>query len=117
MNIEEAVCVLCVLTLASDSLETIEVIIVKLGTVTASVMRLYRVFIILTLTFQGHTDLNHENSKCFIISKTIQAMPFKLAVKIVRLKVYMIIASPMTLAFIQGHKCVKLDFFLTCNVL
>ena len=25
----------------------------------------------------------------------------------------MTIASPMTLTFIQGHKCVKLDYFLT----
>ena len=38
--------------------------------------------------------------------ETVQAMPIKLAVKIVRLKVYMTIASPMTLTFIQGHKCI-----------
>ena len=31
----------------------------------------------------------------------------KFAVKIVRLKFYMTIASPMTLTFIQGHKCVS----------
>ena len=29
----------------------------------------------------------------------------KFAVKIVRLEVYMTIARPMTLTFIQGHKC------------
>ena len=30
---------------------------------------------VLTLTFtQGHTDLNHENNKCSIISETVQAM-------------------------------------------
>ena len=34
-------------------------------------------------------------------------MPIKFAVKIVRLKVYMTMASPMTLTIIQGHKCVS----------
>ena len=43
----------------------------------------------------------------FIISVTVQAMAIKFAVKIVRLKVYMTIASPMTVTFIQGHKCVS----------
>ena len=32
---------------------------------------------------QGHTDLNHENNKCLILSETVQAMPVKFAVKIV----------------------------------
>ena len=52
---------MCVcLTLASNSSETIKVI---------------HVLIILTLTFiQGHTDLNNENTKCLIISETVQAM-------------------------------------------
>ena len=59
-------------SLASDSSETVEVIIIKLGMVTASDMRMYHVFIILTLTFiQGHTDLNRENNKCLIISETV----------------------------------------------
>ena len=84
----------------SDSLETVEVTIVKFGTVTASDMRMHHVFIILTLTFiQGHIDLNHENNKGLIISETIQAIPIRFAVKIVRLKVYMTIVSPMTLTF------------------
>ena len=56
---------------------------------------------------QGRTDLNNENNKCSIISETVQAMPIKFAVKIVRLKVYMTIASLMTLTFIQGHKCIS----------
>ena len=56
---------------------------------------------------QDHTDLNHENNKSLIISEIIQAMPTKFAVKIVRLKVYMTIASPMTLTLIEGHKCVS----------
>ena len=80
------VCV-SVVSLASDSSETVEVnevIIVKLGTVTASDMRMHQVFIILTLTFiQGHTDLNHENNKCWIISEIIPAMLIKFAMKIV----------------------------------
>ena len=102
--------------LASDSSETVEVIIVKLGTVSASDMRMHRVLVIVTLTFiQGHTDQNHEN-KCLIISKTTQAMPIKFAVKIVQLKVYLAIASPMTLTFIHSHKCVSNDCFLTCSI-
>ena len=85
--------------------------------VTASDTGMHRMLIILTLTFiQGHTDQNHEN-KYLIISETIQAIPITFAVKIVWLKVYMSIASPMTLTFIQGHKCVSnLDYFFTCNI-
>ena len=65
---------------ASDSSETVEVVIVKLGTVTASDMIMHHVIIILTLTFiQGYTDLNHENTKCLIISETIPAMLIKSA--------------------------------------
>ena len=46
---------------AGDSSETIEVVIIKLGMVTASDMLRHHVLIILTLTFiQCHTDLNHE---------------------------------------------------------
>ena len=82
------------MSLASNSSETVEVIVVKLGTVTASDMGMHHMLITLTLIFiQGHTDQNHENNKCLIISQTIQAMPVKFAVKIVRLKVYVIIAT------------------------
>ena len=93
-------------------------IIITLGMETASDMGIYHVLIILTLTFiQGKSDLNHENNKCLIISETFQAMPIKFALEIVRLKVSMTIASPMTLTCIQGHKCVSnLTTFLTCNV-
>ena len=50
------VCIFVCVSFASDSSETIEVIIMKLGTVTASDMRMHHVLIILTLTFiQGHT--------------------------------------------------------------
>ena len=66
------VCVCVCVSLASDSSETIEVMIIKLGTVTASDMLLHHVLIILTLTFiQGNTDVNHENNKGLIISETI----------------------------------------------
>ena len=94
------------LSLARDSLETVEVVIIKFGMVTASDMGMQHVLIILTF-IQGHTDHNHENNKCLIISETIQAIPIKCAVKIVQLKVYMTIASLMTLPFIQGHKCIS----------
>ena len=91
-------------SLASDSSETVEVIIIKLGKVTALDMRMHHVFVILTLTFiSGHTEFNCENKIVLIISETVQAMPIQFAVKIVRLKVYMTIASPITLTFTQGH--------------
>ena len=68
---EECVCV----SLASESSETVEVIIVNLGTVIASDMIMHHVLIVLTLTFiQGLTDLNHENNKYLIVSETIQAI-------------------------------------------
>ena len=69
---------LCVcVSLASDFLETDEVIIIKLGTVSASDMLMHHVLIILTMTLiQGHTDLNHyKYKKCSIISETIRAIP------------------------------------------
>ena len=59
------VCVLCV-SLTSDFSETMDVIIIKLGTVTAPLMLVHQMLIMLTLTFIVHTDLNHENNKCFI---------------------------------------------------
>ena len=88
-------------SLESDSPETIEVTIITFGRVAASGMLMHHVIIILTLTFiPDHTDLNHENMKCSSISETVQAMTITFAVKIVRLKVYMSIACPMTLTFI-----------------
>ena len=52
-------CLSACLSLVSDFSDIIEVIIIiKLGTVTASDTRMHHVLIILTLTFiQGHTDL------------------------------------------------------------
>ena len=99
------VCVCLCVCVCPDSLETVEVIIIKLGTVTASDMRMHHVFIILTLTFiQGHTDLNYEDNNFWIISETIQAMPIKFSVKIVRQKVYMTTASPMTTSFTSASQ-------------
>ena len=85
---------------------------------TASNIRMHLVLTILPLTLiQGHTDQNHENNNCLIISEIVQAMAFKFDVKIVGLKVDMTVGSPMTLLLIQGHKFVdlNLDYFLICN--
>ena len=102
------VCVCVYVSLASDSSDTIEVIIIKLCTASASAILMHHVLIILTLTFsEDHTDFNLENNKYVIISESIPAMPIKFAVKIVRLKVYTSIASPMAWTLIQGHKCVS----------
>ena len=72
------------------SSETIKVLIIKLGKVrvTASNMVLYHMLLILTLTYiHGHTDLNHENNTCLIISETVPSNPHHVAVKIVKPKV------------------------------
>ena len=88
-KIDKAKVCLSVLSLASDSSETIEVSFIKLGTVIASDMVMHHVLIIWTLTFiEGHTNLNHENNKCSIISETVQAITITFAVKVVRLKFY-----------------------------
>ena len=51
-------CVSRCVSLASDSTETIEAIIIKLGMVTASDMGMHDILIILTLTFiQAHTQI------------------------------------------------------------
>ena len=74
---------MCV-SLISNSLETVEVSIVRCGKVAALDLKMHHVSILLTLTFiQGHRSFNHENNKCLIISETLQAMPIKFAVKIV----------------------------------
>ena len=107
------------MSLAIGSSENGDVIIVKPDTVTPSDMRKYDVLLILTLTLiQGHTDRNHENNKCLIISETIEAIPIKFAGKIVRPKVDRVIASPMTFTFKSRPQVrLKPDYFLTCNIL
>ena len=111
---------LCVYPSQAIPCETVEVIIIKLGTVTSSDLLMHYMLIILTLTFiqfQGHTDLNQENNKCLIISETIQVIPIEFPVKIVPLKVYDHCQSD-DLDLHSGHKCVlRLDYFLTCNIL
>ena len=60
-SVSLSVCLSVCVSLASDSLETIEVIIIKLGMETAPDMVMHHVLIILTLTFiQEYTDLNDE---------------------------------------------------------
>ena len=52
------------------------------------------------------------------ISETVQAMPIKFAVKIVRLKVYNNLLSLMTLLFTQGHNCISnWTICLTCSII
>ena len=82
------------MSLASDSSETIEVTIIKLDTVAASDMLMHHVVIILTLTFiQGHTKLNDEKNKLmFDYFRNSSSNPL-FAVKIVRLKVYVIFSQ------------------------
>ena len=92
-------CVCICLSLASGSSETIKVIIIKFGRVAASDMSMHHVLIILTLTFiHGHRDVSHENNKGLIISETVQAIPIKFAVKIVRRKVHIIFSQSDDLA-------------------
>ena len=75
------VCLSVCMSLASDTSESIEVIIIKLD------MLMHYVLIILTLAFiQGHTDLNRENNKCLIVLKTDQAICITFAAQIVLLK-------------------------------
>ena len=95
------VCVCVCVSLASDSLETIKVIIIKLGTVTASDVRMHHVLIILTMTFiPGHTD-SILNVRLF--HNIFKQMPTH---QICCAKVYITCFSPVTLTFDQGHNCV-----------
>ena len=66
-------------SVASDSSETIEVIIITFGTAPASDMLMHHVFVIQFLIM--------EIINILIISETVQAILIKFAVKIVRLKV------------------------------
>ena len=81
---------------------------------TASDMVMHHVLIILTLTFsQGHTDRNHENNKGLIISETVQAISIKFAVKIVRLKIYIIFSQSDNFALNSRSQLhLKLDRFV-----
>ena len=84
-----SVCLSVCLSLTSASSETVEVIIVPIDKVIASDMGIHHVLIIMTLTsIQGHTNLNHEINTSLMISETIQAVPIRFAVQIVRLQVF-----------------------------
>ena len=99
--------------------QTIKVIIIHFGLVTASDMRKHHVLIILTLTFiQCRTALNHENNKCLIISKAIQAMPLTFAVMIVRLKVCLYDRQSDALDLhLRSDVRLKLDYFFNLQYL
>ena len=111
------VCVVCVcVSLASDSLKTIKVIIIKLSMLTAWDMTMHYMLIILTLAFtQGHTDLNRENDKCSITSETVQEMPIKFAVKIGKRKVYIICSQSNDLINLHSRSQLHLIFYLYYN--
>ena len=105
------------LSVASDSSETVKVIIITLGRVTASDM--HHAFIILTLTFiQGHADLNRENLKRSIMSETVQAMPIVLAVNIVRQKVSIMFShsSDYLAPHSRSQLLLILDKCFTCTI-
>ena len=65
------------------------------------------IFFLTVTSTQGHTDRNHENHRFSIIWETVQAIPTKFAVKIIRRKVYMTFAIPMSLSFTQDLNCVS----------
>ena len=69
---DETMWVCVCLCLASESSETVEDSIIKLGKVTASDIRLHHVLIILTFKsfIQGRTYFNREHNNCSIVSET-----------------------------------------------
>ena len=112
-------CVYNYVSLTSDSSEPAEDIIVRLGTVTVSDMGMHHMLIILTLTFiQGHTDLNHENIKKINHFRNYASNAHQLSCE----------DSPTTGLYdhyqsddLDLHSRpqvrLKLDYFLTCNIL
>ena len=96
-------------SLASDSSETVEVIIVSLGRLTASEMKMHDVLIILILIFiQGHTDLNHRIIiNVWLCQMLFNQCPSRFLWRCSDWRVCATIISPVTLTFIQGHKCVS----------
>ena len=99
---------------------TVEITIVKLGTVTASYVRMHHVLIILTLTFiQGHTYLSHVMKMINVYFKNYSSNDHHVRCEDSPTKGLIVTtASPMTLTFIQDHKCASMfsDYFLTCNI-
>ena len=119
VSIYLSVCLTDCLSLASDSSETIEIIVINLGMVTDSDMVVRHVFIILTLTFiQGHIYLSHKNHTCSIISETVQAIRISFAAKIIQLKGYIICSQSEDLALRSRSKVrLKLDKCVTCTII
>ena len=81
-------CVRACVSLTSDSSETVEVFIIKLGMVTASDMVMHQVLIILTLVSFKVTQIIIMKINVRLFIQTVQAIPIKFAVKIVQVKVY-----------------------------
>ena len=76
--------------------------------------------IILTLAFiQGHTDLTpHKNNKYSIISDSVQAMPIKLAMEIVRQKVYIVFSQSDDIDLHSRSQLpLKRDKLVTCTLI
>ena len=86
--------------------------------VTASEMIVHHVLIILTLTvFQGHTVLNHENKTRSNILETVQAMPIRFVLKIVRLQVYILCSQSDDRAlYSRSQVRINLDPCLLCTI-
>ena len=82
---------------------------------TASGMKMHHILNYIDLDFiQGHTYLDHENNKRYIISETVQPMPVKVTVEIAWLKVYIIFSQFDDLALHPRSKLrLKLDKYLT----
>ena len=78
-------------------------IIIKLGTVTASDIHVN--YIDLDHTSRSHRSLITKIINAWLVQKLLTQCPSRLLWRVVRLKVYMTIASPMTLTFIEVHKC------------
>ena len=67
---------------------------------------------------QGHTDLNHENDKCLIISETVQATPIQLTVEIVPTKgLYDHRQSNDLDLHSRSQLHLKIDNFFTCTII
>ena len=63
------------------------------------------------------SDSRSKDPRFEVHQKHKNKLSIKFAVKIVRLKVYLTIASPMTLTTISRLQVgLKLDYFLTCNI-
>ena len=100
------------------------VIVMILGTVTASDIGMHHVlnYIELDLQSRSHGSYNHENGKCswwfFLSPKTFKAMPITFHVKIVRLKVYVIFSQFDDLDLHSSSQLrLKRDKFITCPII